>query len=86
MAEIDTEMIQMFRKLSAIDIKWLTRIILKSMKLGLGEKTMMTIYHKDATKFFDRMTRLSAVINAIESGKVFNENDSGKCFFVIDFF
>lgn len=67
-------MIQMLAKMSAIDCKWLTRIILEKLKLGIGDKHILQLYHKDADDFYNQYSHLSNMVEAVESGKTIDEN------------
>lgn len=66
----------MLNGLCAMDRKWLTRIILKKLNLGLGQKTMLKMYHKDAESFYNQYSYLSNVIKTIESGRPIDEQFS----------
>lgn len=59
----------MFFGMSAIDRKWLTRILLKKLKLGIGEKRILEIYHPRAFDLYAQCSHLSDVCKAIESNK-----------------
>ena len=41
--------------------KWLIRILLKQMKIGIGEKVVLHEFHPDASRLFDVTTSLTAV-------------------------
>lgn len=58
----------MFQKMSALDRKWLSRIILKKMGLGLGIQKVLQIYHPRANDYYNRYTHLSRVCEIIDSG------------------
>lgn len=60
----------MFFGMSAIDRKWLTRILLKKLKLGIGEKRILEMYHPRAFDLYAQCRHLSDVCNAIESGNI----------------
>lgn len=75
-SEIEMEMVKMLNGLSAMDRKWLSRIILKKLNLGLGQKTMLKIYHKDAETLYNQYSYLSNVIKTIESGRPIDEQFS----------
>lgn len=66
----------MLQKLSAIDRKWLARIILKKIKLGLGERRMLQLYHKNANNFYNQYSHLSNVIKAIETGQSIDQHQT----------
>lgn len=73
---IEMEMVRMLNGLSALDRKWLSRIILKKLNLGLGQRTMLKIYHKDAETFYNQYSYLSNVIKTIESGRPIDDQFS----------
>lgn len=54
-------MIELLRKMSALEQKWLMRLILKSMRLGLGNKMILDIYHPDSMELFDVSNSLQKV-------------------------
>lgn len=68
-SKIDDELIQMINGMTAIDQKWLTRIILKKMRLGLGPQKILSVYHPSASDFFDRYVHLSRVCDCVDSGE-----------------
>jgi DNA ligase-4 len=39
--------------MSAAEQKWLIRMLLKDMKLGLGQSRIFDIYHPDAQELYD---------------------------------
>lgn len=53
------------QKMSALEMKWLTRIILKRMHLGLGQKRVLQLFHPDALNLFNHFTHLSRVCELI---------------------
>lgn len=63
----------MLKQMTATDRKWLTRIILKKMGLGLGQQTILQIYHPKANDLYNQYSHLSRVCEAIESGRVTND-------------
>ncbi|XXQ32045.1 DNA ligase [Plasmodiophora brassicae] len=51
---------------SAIEHKWLMRVVLKDMKLGIGENTILRVFHKDAVEWYNITSDLKTVCsNAI---------------------
>ena len=46
-------LIYMFRKMDAMMFKWLVRIILKDVKIGLGQKKVFNYFHDDANDLYD---------------------------------
>ena len=68
----------MFFGMSAIDRKWLTRILLKKIKLGIGDKKILELYNPRAFDLFAQCNHLSDVCKAIETNSVpANEPSNG---------
>jgi len=44
---------ELFLKMDAIQQKWLVRLILKDMRLSLGQNSILTAIHPDAKEFFE---------------------------------
>ncbi|XP_058794826.1 DNA ligase 4-like isoform X3 [Phymastichus coffea] len=56
------ELFQHFlRKVSAVELKWLTRIVLKDMKLGLMQKKVFEVIHPDAEELYNVSSSLRRV-------------------------
>ena len=49
-----------------LELKWLTRIILKDMKLGIGHETVLKNYHKHAVDIFNATSDLKAVFTQVD--------------------
>lgn len=56
--------------MSATDRKWLTRILLKKLNLGIGDKRILDIYHPSAFDLYAQCSHLSDVCKAIESNNI----------------
>jgi len=52
-------------KMSAIEQKWLIRIILKELKLGIGQNSILEIYHPDAQQLYDVSNDLEKVCSSL---------------------
>lgn len=76
--EINDEISVMIKEMTAIERKWLTRIILKQMGLGLGQQKMLQIYHPKAFDLYNQYSHLSRMCQAIESGKL-TEDSNEQC-------
>ncbi|KAK2580191.1 hypothetical protein KPH14_012455 [Odynerus spinipes] len=59
----------LFRQISALELKWLTRIILKDLKLGVGTKKLLQVYHPEAYEFFDITSDLRKICDNIYGNK-----------------
>ncbi|XP_048580100.1 DNA ligase 4 [Nematostella vectensis] len=51
----------LLRKSSAKEVKWLIRIILKELKMGLGENSVFAVFHPDALDHYNTCNNLSKV-------------------------
>lgn len=79
-AEIDDEIVKMIEGMTAIDQKWLIRIILKVMDLGIKPPKIISTYHPSAKEFLNQYSSLARVCQAIESGEVFEDSGSVELF------
>lgn len=70
--KFDDELIHLINGMTAIDQKWLTRILLRKMNFGLGPQKILQIYHPKASDLYDQYVHLSRVCECIESGNVDN--------------
>lgn len=59
---IDEELTIMMRKMSAVEQKWLVRILLKDMKLGVGNNKILHTFHQDSVDLYDVTNSLEKVI------------------------
>ncbi|XP_035724247.1 DNA ligase 4-like [Vespa mandarinia] len=60
---------ELFRQISALELKWLTRIILKDLKLGVGTKKLLQVYHPKAGQCFDTNFNLQKLCDNFDQGK-----------------
>lgn len=51
---------------SAEDIKWIIRIILKDVRLGIGHDFVLKIFHPDAAEFYVHSSDLKKVCISIQ--------------------
>jgi DNA ligase-4 len=51
----------MLRRTTALEQKWIVRIILKELKIGLSEKSILTYFHEDAVDYFNLTSNLRKV-------------------------
>ena len=58
-------LMSLFKRMTAIQVKWLVRIILKDMHIGLGEKTILNTFHLDAQEFYDVNANLRKVAEVL---------------------
>ncbi|XP_054479774.1 DNA ligase 4 [Anoplopoma fimbria] len=55
---------------SALEQKWLIRMILKDMKLGISKETVLQVFHPDATELYNVNTDLNKVCQQLHSHSV----------------
>ncbi|CAG8496985.1 36241_t:CDS:10, partial [Racocetra persica] len=55
-----------FTKCTAIEQKWIIRIILKELKIGMSEKTIFSIFHPDASSLFNVCSDLRKVCSELQ--------------------
>lgn len=60
-------MVLMLQKMSALDRKWLARILLKKLHLGIGDKRILELYDARAFDLYNNCNQLSLVCKAIDS-------------------
>jgi DNA ligase-4 len=51
----------MLRRTTALEQKWIVRIILKELKIGLSEKSILNYFHEDAVDYFNVTSSLRKV-------------------------
>lgn len=51
----------MLRKMTAVEQKWLIRVLLKDMRLGIGQNTIFNAWHPDAKDYYDVTNSLEKV-------------------------
>jgi len=49
-----------------LELKWLTKIILKDLKLGIGHETLLKMYHPHAVDLFNATSDLKQVFGQIQ--------------------
>ncbi|OWA54118.1 DNA ligase 4 [Hypsibius exemplaris] len=61
---------ELFTRMNAGELKWLLRIILKDLKLGMGHEKIMDVFHPDASDLFDVCMNLSTVCTKLNDPEV----------------
>ncbi|KAI3386955.1 hypothetical protein SNEBB_004140 [Seison nebaliae] len=64
--KMQNEMVDLIRSMSAIEMKWLLRIILKDLRAGIKEKVILVAYHPDAIELFEQTSDLQKVADVLE--------------------
>lgn len=67
-----------YRRMNAEELKWLIRIILKQMKIGATEKTLLGVWHPDADKLFNVCSSLRHVCWELWSPSISLEPEQGE--------
>ena len=65
-------------KMSANEQKWLTRIILKCLRVGLPDGQVLKLIHLDAPDIFDVRMNLSEVLKIFTTNETYNKADHFK--------
>lgn len=63
-------LLKLLRNTSALEQKWLIRMILKDMKLGLSENSVLKAFHADAKDLFDVTNSLEKVCTSLRDPSV----------------
>lgn len=62
LGEVEQSLQLMLFKFSANEQKWLIRLLLKDMRLGIAHTKILNAYHCDANELYDVCNDLSKVI------------------------
>ena len=52
---------QMITNMSAMEQKWMVRMILKEMKMGMSQQSIFSVFHQDAEDLFNVNSNLETV-------------------------
>ncbi|XP_023029983.2 DNA ligase 4 isoform X1 [Leptinotarsa decemlineata] len=69
-SEAETIMMNLFKKVSPEDIRWIIRIILKNLKLGISSNQILNCYHKDGASFYASNSNLRKVCHILANQNV----------------
>ncbi|KAL8610583.1 hypothetical protein ACOMHN_006302 [Nucella lapillus] len=50
---VESSVLYLLKNLSALEQKWLVRMIVKDLKVGLSQTSVLSVYHTDAEDFFN---------------------------------
>lgn len=67
---VDSELFTLLTTTSAEEQKWLMRILLKEMKLGVGHKLILNTFHPDAEVLYDVSNNLMKVCQKLSDTSV----------------
>ena len=63
-------LLSVFREMDPVSLKWFVRIVLKDMKLGLGQTSVMNQFHPDAKDLYDVNANLRKVCEQLKDPNV----------------
>ncbi|XP_030766631.1 DNA ligase 4 [Sitophilus oryzae] len=64
-SEAEDVLIKLFKKCACEDSRWIIRIILKDLKLGISETRILNCYHHDAAQFYSSNHSLEKVTHVL---------------------
>ncbi|XP_061693076.1 DNA ligase 4 [Syngnathoides biaculeatus] len=67
---VKTSLLHLITQSSALEQKWLIRMILKDMKLGISKETVLQVFHPDAGELYNVTTDLDKVCQQLHSPSV----------------
>ncbi|KAJ7344499.1 hypothetical protein JRQ81_000449 [Phrynocephalus forsythii] len=68
---VKKSLLQLITQTSALEQKWLIRMILKDLKLGISQQTIFSIFHPDAAELHNVTTDLEKVCRQLHNPSVF---------------
>lgn len=68
--EAEDILFKIFKKCSPDNIRWIIRIILKDLKLGISTNSILNCYHKDAASFFASNNNLKKVCEVLANQNI----------------
>lgn len=68
--QVKKSLLQVITQSSALEQKWLIRMILKDMKLGISKETILKVFHSDAPEFYNVTTDLDKVCRQLHDPSV----------------
>ncbi|XP_066493661.1 DNA ligase 4 [Tiliqua scincoides] len=67
---VKKSLLQLITQSSALEQKWLIRMIIKDLKLGVSQQTLFSIFHPDATELYNVTTDLEKVCRQLHNPSV----------------
>ncbi|KAL2088065.1 hypothetical protein ACEWY4_016893 [Coilia grayii] len=68
--QVRKSLLHLITQSSALEQKWLIRMILKDMKLGVSKETVLQVFHRDAPELYNVSTDLNKVCQHLHDPKV----------------
>lgn len=65
--EQEAEVLKLLKVTSPSEQKWIIRIILKELYIGLGQNKILGIFHPDAAVMIDTNNNLAKVVNYVKT-------------------
>lgn len=69
-SEAEEILMKIFKKSSPENIRWIIRIILKDLKLGIGSNSILNCYHRDGASFYATNNSLRKVCEVLADQNV----------------
>ncbi|XP_007666847.2 DNA ligase 4 [Ornithorhynchus anatinus] len=67
---VKKSLLQLITQSSALEQKWLIRMIIKDLKLGFSQQTVFSLFHRDATELYNVTTDLEKVCRQLHEPSV----------------
>nr|XP_045601538.1 DNA ligase 4-like [Procambarus clarkii]XP_045601539.1 DNA ligase 4-like [Procambarus clarkii] len=68
--DVERSLLTMLRNMTATEQKWLIRVLLKDMRLGIGQGAIFNAWHPDAKDFYDVNNNLEKVCKTLQDPRV----------------
>ncbi len=68
--QVKKSLLHLITQSSALEQKWLIRMILKDMKLGISKETVLQVFHSDAPELYNVTTDLNKVCRQLHDPSV----------------
>lgn len=68
--EVERSLLEMLKGMSAKEQKWLLRVLLKDMRLGIGQTLIFNAWHPDAKDYYDVTNSLEKVCRTLQDPSV----------------
>jgi len=69
-SSVERVLMDIFRKMTAVQVKWFVRLVLKDMRLGVGQNTILGQIHPDARELYDVNASLKKVCQTLRDPTV----------------
>ncbi|XP_071535419.1 DNA ligase 4 [Panulirus ornatus] len=68
--DVERSLLTMLRNMTATEQKWLIRVLLKDMRLGIGQSAIFNAWHPDAKDYYDVNNNLEKVCKTLRDPSV----------------